>query len=104
MAKYPKDFIDGDYDETFDEAKATFSEIKDALIKLRARFSGGDEEAALDKTVDKIWSDDCKSKSGKKNVKSFITSIVRKADHTLKVSDAAFSEILEAIGVVDNMV
>jgi hypothetical protein len=92
MAKYPEDFIIGDCDEQYGHS---FDDIKDSLKKLRAIFSGGDdEEAAMDKLVNKIWSE-CKNKSSVKTkyVKKFITAFVKTADHTMVVGNIAFDEI-----------
>ena len=54
VPKYPAEYLVGG-DEIYDEAKASFQQVRDALIKQRKEMEGTDGENAIEKLVDTIW-------------------------------------------------
>lgn len=55
--KYPKEFLN-DVDEEYEETKASYQDVIETLKNIRTNFTIYDnEDAAIDKVVEKLWDD-----------------------------------------------
>ena len=102
-SRYPPDFLIGS-DETYDEAKASFDEIRGALA-LKAKYLGGDLDRGIDLLVDEIWNDVCEpgqQNMSREQCRVFLQTYVQEANPNLVISDAAFDQIFRIIDVSDD--
>ena len=102
LPKYPAEYLVGG-DEVYDEAKGTFFDIQAALTARRQMMEGNGEEA-IASMVNDIWDDTCpgKTEMNKDDCREFLTAFVKKTDHRLQVSNAAFNQIFGILDLDNN--
>lgn len=70
---------------------ATKDDVKNAILKLRARFFPGNEEEGMASVFNAVWK---QGSSDKDNMSAF----VKKADPSVAMSQATFESICEDMG------
>lgn len=96
---YPAEYLVGG-DEVYDEAKASFEQIKD-LMKMKRLSVQGNKEEAIDTMVDDIWNQNCQDEKNmtRTECKKFLVDFIHQADHRVQVSESALEEIFKSLDI-----